>query len=408
MVREGNFALRSNIKSVETAYYGVLASVGYQRPRLDFSAAGSYVTDQRAGTGNMSNRNVTAANTSLALSHRIDIAGTYTLDEQQQILFYEIQRADFDDSVNTLAAGAEKLYWSAVLARENMALQRDVLRQRQENNRVTEEKYRQQLVPKLDLIRSESQVVAAEALVTEARAKYRNILSEMTALTGGIEVEPLEEPLLVPALNVSGSLEKARSFRPDIRAANLALERGKIVKKLTAKGMSPTLTASIRWTPWSDPWNSSTPQDGQMSAALTLNIPILDGNSTKYGVLNADRLIQAAEAGMQAAENIARTELIIARNNWEMAEALEKAKKRQIERSDEELRITELMYNEGMGAQIDLINAQTENQQVHTDYLNSIQGMYAALVDLRKAAGDYAPNEDGTWKEAVSNYGKGK
>jgi outer membrane protein TolC len=78
-----------------------------------------------------------------------------------------------------------------------------------------------------------------------------------------------------------------------------------------------------------------------------------------------------------------------------------------VERSDEELRITELMYNEGMGAQIDLINAQTENQRVRTDYLNAVNGMYAAIVEFRKAIGDYAPDEDGTWKEAVARYGKG-
>jgi outer membrane protein TolC len=230
----------------------------------------------------------------------------------------------------------------------------------------------------------------------------------MMGLAGGVEVVPIEEPLLIPVMDVSFSLEKARSFRPDIRAARLALERCKVVKKLTSKGMAPTLTGAVRWTPWSDPWNSSTPQHKEIGASLTLNIPILDGNSTKYGTLNADRLIQAAEAALQAVENTAHTDLIVAQNNWETAEALEKAKKRQVERSDEELRITELMYNEGMGAQIDLINAQTENQQVRTDYLRSIQDMYVALVELRKAVGDFAPNEDGTWKEATAKYGKGK
>jgi len=406
MVRDGNHALRANIRSVEAAYYGVLASVGSQRPNVGFSGSASYVTNQRVGDAD--NRNSMVYNTSLSLTQRIDIAGTHTLDEQQQILFYESQRANFEDNVNTLLAAAERTYWSAVWARENVALQNDVLRQRQENNRVTEEKYKQQLVPRLDLIRSEAQVVAAEALITEAQARYRNILSYMMTLTGGIEVVPIEEPLLVPAFDVSVSLEKAYACRPDVRAAKLGIERGKIIKKLTAKGMAPTLVAAVRWTPWSDPWNSSTPQHKELGASLTLNIPILDGNSTKYSTLNSDRLLQAAEAHLLSTENTTRSELIVARNNWEMAEALEKAKKRQVERSDEELRITELMYNEGMGAQIDLINAQTENQQVRTDYLNAIQGMYAALVELRKAVGDYVPNEDGTWKEAVVKYGKGK
>ncbi len=33
--------------------------------------------------------------------------------------------------------------------------------------------------------------------------------------------------------------------------------------------------------------------------------------------------------------------------------------------------------------------------------------MYVALVALRKAIGDYSPNEDGSWREAVVRYGKG-
>ena len=406
MVKEGNHALQANIRSVEAAYYGVLASVSYQRPALSASGSASYVSDQQ--TGDEHNRHAKVYDTTVALSHRIDISGSYTLDEQQQILAYEEQRARFDANVNDLMSTAEENYWSAVLARENIALQKDVLRQRQENNRVTEEKYKQQLVPKLDLIRSEAQVVAAESLVTEAEAQYRNLLASMTALTGGVEVVPVDDPLLVPMFDVVANLEKALLYRPDVRAYRLALDRSKVVKKLRAKGMSPTLAAAIKWTPWSDPWNSSSPQKGEVGASLTLNIPLIDGNETKYNVLNTDRLVQAAEASLQSTENTTKMDLSVARNNWEMAAALEMDKKRQVERSDEELRITELMYNEGMGAQIDLINAQTENQQVRTDYLNAVKGMYIALVELRRVVGDYAPDENGNWREAVVQYGRGK
>jgi outer membrane protein TolC len=405
MVKQSNHSLQSGVRNVEAAYYGVLASVSYQRPSAALSGSASYVSDQQ--TGDAHNRHSMVYNSSLRLTHRIDLSGEYTLDERQQILFYESQRAAFDNNVNLLFAAAEENYWSAVLARENVALQKDVLRQRQENNRVIEEKYRQQLVPKLDLIRSEAQVVEAESLVTEAEAQYRNLLAVMASLAGGTEVLPAEEPLLVPSFDFSVSLEEALLSRPDARSARLALERSKLIKKLSTKGMTPTLTAAIQWTPWSDPWNSSTPQDRQIGASLTLNIPLIDGNSTRYKTLNADRLMQAAEAALKSAENTANQDLTVALNNWERASALEKDKKRQMERSDEELRITVLMYNEGMGAQIDLINAQTENQSVRTDYLNAVNGMYAAIVEFRKAIGDYAPDEDGTWKEAVARYGKG-
>jgi outer membrane protein TolC len=403
IVREGNPSLLAAVKNVEAAYYGVLASVAYQRPGLSASASVSYVTDQR--TEEDHNRNALVYNTSVGLTHRFDLSGEYALDERQQILAYESQRAVFDNNVNSLLAAAEETYWSAVLARENIALQKDVLRQRLENHRVTEEKHKQQLVPRLDLIRSEAQVVAAESLVTEAQTQYRNLLSAMSELAGGTEVSPVGEPLTVPGFGLDVTREKALRFRPDVRAARLSVERSGLLKKLASKGMAPTLVGAIRWSPWSEPWNSSTPQDGELGASLTLNVPLADGGSTRYKTLNADRLAQAAEASLQSVRNAVDRDLAVAFNNWESASALEKDKKRQVGRSDEELRITELMYNEGMGAQIDLINAQTENQRVRTDYLNAVKGMYAALVALRRAAGDYAPDENGNWREGVARWG---
>ena len=44
--------------------------------------------------------------------------------------------------------------------------------------------------------------------------------------------------------------------------------------------------------------------------------------------------------------------------------AVESSKRKQVARSDEELNITQIMYKEGMGAQIDLLNAQVDNQRL--------------------------------------------
>ncbi|MBR0186943.1 MAG: TolC family protein, partial [Synergistaceae bacterium] len=134
-----NHTLRAGIKSIEADYYSVLASVAYQRPTTSGTFTGSYVTKQ--GTGEASQENVFAGNMALRLTQRIDINGSYKLDEKQNILGYEVSRANFDNSINTLIAAAEETWWSAVLARENMKLQHEILLQRSENHRVTVEKY---------------------------------------------------------------------------------------------------------------------------------------------------------------------------------------------------------------------------------------------------------------------------
>ena len=226
-------------------------------------------------------------------------------------------------------------------------------------------------------------------------------------MAGGLDVEPVSEDLKVPEFDVSMNFDEALEVRPDVRSAKLNLERAKVVKKLMAKGLAPTLDFGFQFTPWADPDNVATPNKLEAGASLTLSVPITDGNSTKYKVMNSDRLVQAAEANLESLKELTRRDITVAMNNWKNAAASEQDKKRQVERSEEELRITELMYSEGMGAQIDLINAQTAYQAVKTEYLDAVKNMYVALVALRVAIGDYSPNEDGTWKEAVQRYQKG-
>lgn len=396
-----NHSLRAGMKNVEADYYSVLASVGNQRLSTAATANGSYVTKQQGES------NVFVGSLALRLTQRIDISGSFGLNEKQNILGYEVTRANFDSNINNLIAAAEQTWWSAVLARENMKLQKEILLQRSENHRVTMEKYNQELVPRLDIVRSEAQVVDAETTAKTAETTYLNLLAELSLMAGGFDVEPVDEELHVPEFDVAVNFEEALENRPDVRAARLNLERAKLVKKLTAKGLSPTLDFAFQFTAWADPEASATPNNRQAGASLTLSFPITDGKATKYRVINTDRLIQAAESNLEALKESTRRDITVAMNNWRNAAASEQDKQRQVERSEEELRITELMYSEGMGAQIDLINAQTAYQAVRTEYLDAIRGMYVALVALRQAIGDYSPDENGTWREAVKRYGKG-
>ncbi len=396
-----NHELQAGIKSVEARYYEVLASVAVQRPHLSASAGGAWASK----SNNV--HDVKAGSAIVQLTHRIDISGTYKLSEQQSILGYEIARSQFDASLNSLIATAEQTWWAAVLARENVKLQQDVLSQRSENHRVTMEKYRQELVPRLDIVRSESQVVQAESLVKEAETAYQNLLANLSYLAGGLDVEPMEQELKVPEFDVEVDYDTALKLRPDVRAAHLMTEQAKIVKKLRAKGLSPTLDFGFQWSAWADPDTYTNPQKRAVGASITLNFPIFDGNETKYKVLNSDRLIQQTEENLKSLEEQTRRDIAVALNNWKNASAAEIDKKRQVERAEEELRITELMYSEGMGAQIDLINAQVSYRLYRTEYLSAVLDMYTALVSLRQALGFYSPDEDGSWREAVKRYGKG-
>lgn len=407
LVITNNQTLQSQALAVEATYYTVRSSVAYQRTTLAGVVDGTYLTGEEVL--GVKKNNIVAYDAGLALGQGIDISGRYGLDEKQQILYYESQQAAWQDAYNSLVAQARATYYSAVYARDNVVLQKEILIQRQENLRVTNEKYKVGTVQKLDVIRADAQVTEAESYIVQAEAEYNNLLALMADLAGGQEVTIGPDPLVVPSLAYNADYDTAIARRPDIRAYRMAAERSELVKKLTAKGLSPSLNASANWVPFEDPWNFGSIQKGEASIGLTLTIPIFDGNATKYGTLGAGKAQLSAEASLAAALSNTSMQLKTATNNLEKAISVENYTKRQMASTAEELRITRFRYLEGVGDQLDLLNAFTADQLSRTNHLSAIKDIYIAQIELRRAMGDYAPDASlGTWQFAVQEFGNGK
>jgi outer membrane protein TolC len=387
IVISGNNTLSGEAYLVESAGYSALAVSARHNASLGVSATAGYLSGREEASGRESN--ISEASVSVGLTQPIDVSGKFSREDRLAVLNHEARREQLAQTKNDLLAEAEAGYWSAVIAAENVALQRDVLRQRTENKRVTEEKYRQKLAPKLDVLRADSLVADAEAMVAEAEAERLNILAMMTLMTGGASVEPVILSLSPPKLETEMIEMATFERRPDVKTGLLAIETADIEKQLAARGMSPTMDASVNWVAFSDPSSSSTPQMGEFVVPIHLNAYLSD-NGTKYKTMSAEMARRAAEASLKHTLDTANTEFVTAKNNWNRASATERSRKNEVGTSNEELRITELMYREGMGAQIDFINAQVENQKVRTDHLRAVKEMYDAVIQIRRATGSYA------------------
>ncbi|MDR1916528.1 MAG: TolC family protein, partial [Synergistaceae bacterium] len=333
----------------------------------------------------------------LGITQPIDVSGRFGLRERREILSCELRRANLERDQNNLLAEAETTYWSAVIAAENVALQRDVLQRRMENKRIANEKYRMKIAPKLDPIRAEAQVMAAKALVAEAEAERLDMLAAMASLTGGIEAEPTEKSVAALSPDTYQPSDISTDKNPEVYAGHLAVELAAIEKKLAAKENTPSVEASVNWIPFASS-SSGSPERGEMEASIRFDIPLLDGGAAKNKISSAETLAESAAASLRHIENRARYEAATAKNAWNRAVALERAKRSEMEMSNEELRITELMYREGMGAQIDLINAEIENHKVSAEYLDAVKNMYISMIQIRRINGDYAEKWPLPWE----------
>jgi outer membrane protein TolC len=388
MVISNNNMLLAEEKSVEAAYFAARSSVAHQRPSFAASVAGSYLSGLEQGGEREDD--IGGIEINLGVVQPIDISGKFGLEERQAVLSLEMRRVEMEGAVNGLLADAEERYWSAIFAAENTALQKDILRQREENRRIAEWRCDLDLAPRLDVIRADALVSASEAVVAQAEAELLNILAEMASMTGGRAVEPVGSLPYQQYYEEDSGFDADLERRPDVRAAVLSLRDAATARDLAAREMSPTLEASASWIPYSDTSGSGSSQTGEVEASLRLNIPILDGGAAKSSASAAAARIQSAEARLKHIRETAGMEIAVARNNRNLAVVTERAKRSEVEKSNEELRVTELMYREGLGAQIDLINAHMENQRARSEHLTAVRDICVSAARLRRAAGDYA------------------
>lgn len=148
-VRGDNPSLQASYRRLEAFSHTVKSSVAVQRPSVGIRGGSSWLSDtysSQAGR-NMGERGNYSL--SAAVTHRFDVSGAYGAQERQLLLQYNGLASDHLALVNNTLAAAESLYWQSFIARQNILLQRGILNQRKEDLRITEEKFRQQLIPGL-------------------------------------------------------------------------------------------------------------------------------------------------------------------------------------------------------------------------------------------------------------------
>ncbi|HPF84732.1 MAG TPA: TolC family protein, partial [Aminivibrio sp.] len=197
VVREKNPSLQSSYKRLEALSHTVKSSVAVQRPSVGIRGSSSWLSDTYSSQAGRNMGEKGNYSLSAAITHRFDVSGVYGAQERQLLLQYNGMASDHLTLVNNTLAAAESLYWQSFIARQNIILQRGILNQRKEDLRITEEKFRQQLIPRLDVVRAQAKVEEAESLVVEAESVYKNTLAGIRTLAGGSDLEPREEDLLV-------------------------------------------------------------------------------------------------------------------------------------------------------------------------------------------------------------------
>lgn len=126
---------------------------------------------------------------------------------------------------------------------------------------------------------------------------------------------------------------------------------------------------------------------------LGVQIPIFDSGMKKYQIeqskLNLIKIDQSANLLRQSFDLQADQANIMLKNGLETLET----QKRNMELAQEIVRVTKIKYQQGLGSNIEVINAEASLKESQTNYFASLYDVLIAKVDLDKAMGNLSISE---------------
>ena len=189
--------------------------------------------------------------------------------------------------------------------------------------------------------------------------------------------------------------DRAWLDRPDVAALLLGEERASVQRSLAAKGLAPLLDLTVGLRLGED-YRSSFVEDnqGEVLARAVLTVPLADGNRTLNATEAATRNLEKARLDLRAKKDSLLKEVGLVRERWTAAVTLEETRRRQASRAGEELEISEMMYREGLAAQIDLLNAQETDQRTRSEHFAALLETWLVLAEADRVMGRYVGGKD--------------
>ncbi|MEM6844584.1 MAG: TolC family protein [Bacteroidota bacterium] len=122
-------------------------------------------------------------------------------------------------------------------------------------------------------------------------------------------------------------------------------------------------------------------------AGITLDIPIFDG-LRKYHAIQKNK-VQARQIELQSRFLRNQIDLEIAQARVDLQNSLDalEVQEENLDLAQEVFRVTNIKYQEGVGANLEVIEAENALQTAETNYFNALYNALIAKVDLKKSLG---------------------
>lgn len=288
----------------------------------------------------------------------------------------------------------ETAFYDVLLAKNLLEVSKFSLLRAKKNYTLVQKLYEAGRVSEYDLLRAQTQV--AEIRPDSIRAD--NHLKLVKLLFKNQMGVPSEIPIEITGTFRQTSQAKSHTnplitglqYRPEMRQQNTLISMRQQAERVSQSSSRPTLDLIIngQWQAQKDNFKFST-NDFRQSwfSGLALNIPLFDGFRTRSQVAQARNDTRRAELVHQKMERTIQLEIAQANQNLSESQARQIAQKQTIDLAQKGLKIAETRYNNGIGTQLEIVDAQLTLQRAEAALVQAKHDVAVAIVHLEYSLG---------------------
>lgn len=300
----------------------------------------------------------------------------------------ELQSLIKEDVQRTLESQVKDLFYGLLYRKELVKLQEENLDYWEENYRVVSAKFSAGVVPKVELLRAQSQLEQARSQLEQARADYLRALEDFKALLkleGNVEPEgtlelkefDLKEEELLQALKEKNSTLRVAKKSVELAQGTVELKRAQNLP--TVNGFANYQVFTGKRSPVGDTdWLKG------YSFGVSINYLIFDGFSRKAEISGAEIDLLKQRENLLQLEYDLKARLRGTLLSINSLQTQIKAVQSSLEFAKEGLRLSTERYRLGVGSQLELLEARANYNNLLANYYFLLYQYNSSLASLER------------------------
>lgn len=260
----------------------------------------------------------------------------------------------------------------------------------QENLRVLQSRLNSGAVAKVDVIRAETQLRAAES----DRISAQNAVALSEEAFNNALARPIETPVdlvdvvALPELGMKGTemVQAAQSSRPEVRSITRTVVALDSIRRIQENALRPSLNISINHQQAVGQIGVNS-QRHSTTGTVALNWPIWDSGVARARAAQAREDVNQAKIQLEQVQLAVSLEVRQAWTTFDNARARLETAKKQLELAEENLRIARVRSKAGEGIFLEVADAQTQATQARNGVVSAKYDYLTAFAQLQKAVG---------------------